>query len=215
LTRCNKNQRSPVDVVDVLSPQIVYFKFGFVNLSLTFINHAYSLALYHSWFLLIYSVKLSAKVFEKIWRKNGLKGNKIKVKGRKSRQKERRDREKCKEIVIDWPLARKKSRECYAKGYKGFRRGKGASRKRVIRMMIRMKTQVFYRVFLCSWFITVALIFLHSPITMPQICNCIYLIDIFAPSQTETFFKTRPSSFPLRYSQLFSVQSCSGWLSRH
>jgi len=47
----------------------------------------------------------------------------MKMKGRESQQKERRDREKCKEIVIDWPLARKKSRKYYAKGYKGFRRG--------------------------------------------------------------------------------------------
>jgi len=67
-------------------------------------------------------VKSSAKVFEKNLKEEWLKrGNKMKVKGRESRQKERRDREKCKEIVIDWPLARKNSRKC-RKGYKGFRR---------------------------------------------------------------------------------------------
>lgn len=117
---------------------------------------------------------------KKIWRKSGVKGDKMKVKAsrnaRKSvRKKERYAREmqrNCHRLAI----GEKEKKRVLREGYKGFRRGQGAGRKRVIRMEIQV-----YRVSLCSWFIIIRLCHTDlslSSFSVPCRCQiCIYFYN--------------------------------------
>lgn len=181
MTRRNKNWRPPVDIIDFpLYEFVVYCEFGFVNPSLAaniYNSRSFPLALYRSWSLLIYNVKLNGKAqmsSKKIWRKSGVKGDKMKVKASRSarksvRKKERYAREmqrNCHRLAV----GEKEKKRVLREGYKGFRRGQGAGRKRVIRMEIQV-----YEVSLCSWFITIRLC--HTDVSLSLFLSLI----IFRP----------------------------------